>query len=88
MSGKGAELHHMLLLNTNKKPYMRSPIAPLHLTLGDLKGQSKYQSYSEALYLVKGLAELGLKLALKINRKPHKRKEYGVSNGTVTFDLE
>ncbi len=34
---KGAELGYMLLLNTTRKPYMGSPIAPSHLTLGDLE---------------------------------------------------
>ena len=35
ISCKGAELGHMLLLNTNRKSYMGSPIVPSHLTLSD-----------------------------------------------------
>ncbi len=40
-------LGKILLLNLNRKPYMRSPMAPSHLTF---KGQG-YQD-TEALYLV------------------------------------
>ncbi len=36
MRCKGAVLDHMLLLNTNRKPYMGNPMAPSDLTLNDL----------------------------------------------------
>ena len=36
ISRKGAELGHVLLLDTNRKSHMESPTAPSHLTLGDL----------------------------------------------------
>ncbi len=34
-SRKGAELDHVLLLNTSRKSHMGSPAAPSHLTLSD-----------------------------------------------------
>ena len=37
ISRKGAELGHMLLLNTNRKSYVGSPIPPSHLILSDLE---------------------------------------------------
>ncbi len=37
ISRKGAQLGHMLLLNTNGKPYMGSPIALSYLTFSDLE---------------------------------------------------
>ena len=36
ISRKGAELGHVLLLDTNRKSHMESPTAPSHLTLSDL----------------------------------------------------
>ncbi len=56
MSYKGAELGHLLLLNTNMKSHMGCPTAPSDLTLSDtvtLKGQSQGHTDFEALYLVK-----------------------------------
>ncbi len=35
ISRKGAELGHVLLLDTNRKSHMESPTAPSHLTLSD-----------------------------------------------------
>ena len=43
----------MLLLNTNRKAYMGSPLVQLHLTLVILKGQCQGHSDFEVLYLVK-----------------------------------
>ncbi len=42
VSCKGAQLGHMLVLAISRKPHMHigSPVAPSHLTLSDLKGQS------------------------------------------------
>ncbi len=37
ISRKAAELGHMLLLNTNRKSYVGSPIPLSHLTLSDLE---------------------------------------------------
>ncbi len=37
ISRKWPEIGHMLLLNTNRKPYMGNPITPSHLTLSDLE---------------------------------------------------
>ena len=37
---KGANLFHILQLNTNRNSYIRSPMTPLHLTVDDLKGES------------------------------------------------
>ncbi len=46
----------MLLLNTNRKPYMGSPMASSHLTLSvTFKGQIQVHSDLKALYLVKEL---------------------------------
>ncbi len=47
----------MLLLNTNKKSYIRGPSVRLHLIFETLKGTCKCQGHSdlEGLYLVKGL---------------------------------
>ncbi len=50
LSRKAAQLGPMLLLNINRKPYMKNPIALSHLTL---KGQSQGYPDFEALYLVK-----------------------------------
>ena len=36
ISHKGAELGHMLLLDTNRKTHMESPTAPSHFNLGEL----------------------------------------------------
>ena len=40
LSRKGAELDHIVLLNTNRKSYMSSENVPVALTLSDLKGPS------------------------------------------------
>ncbi len=37
LSRKAAQLGPMLLLNINRKPYMKNPIALSHLTLSDLE---------------------------------------------------
>ncbi len=37
ISGKGAQLGLLLLLNTNKKSHVRSPTSLLYLTLSDLE---------------------------------------------------
>ena len=41
---KGDELDDMLLLNTNRKPYIRSPMTQLNLTFRDLE-MSKSRSF-------------------------------------------
>ncbi len=51
VSRKGAELGHVLLLNTNREPYMGSPMAPLHLTLSDLEKSWSFKF--ETLYLIR-----------------------------------
>ena len=61
ISRKGAELGHMLLLNSNRKPYMESPMTLSYLTL---KGQSQDDSDFKALYPAKG-AELGHVVTIK-----------------------
>ena len=53
---KGAELGHVLLLNTNRKLYMRNSAAPLNLTFeeaacANLKGQSQCHTDFEDLFL-------------------------------------
>ncbi len=52
LTHKGAELGHILLLNINRKAYMGSALAQLHLTLVTLKGQCKFHSDFKSLYLV------------------------------------
>ena len=53
ISHKGAELGPMLLLVTNRKPYIASPMPPSSLTLSDLESQSQGHSDFKALYLAK-----------------------------------
>ncbi len=50
---KGAELGTMLLLNTNTKAYMGSPLIQLHFDFSDLKGLCQGHSHFESLYLIK-----------------------------------
>ncbi len=54
ISSNAAQVGPMLLLNTNRKSYMGSPMAPLHLTFyGDLE-RSQLRSFdSEIVYLIK-----------------------------------
>ncbi len=56
-SRKGAELGHVFLLNINRKTYMGSPMALLHLTLSDIERSLRYQGHSDikGLYLVRQL---------------------------------
>ncbi len=51
ISRKGDEVGHVVLLNTNRKSYIESPIAPSYLTLSDLVSQS--QGHSNFEYVVK-----------------------------------
>ena len=44
ISHKGVKVGHMLLLNTSRKSYLRSPLPPSHLTLSDIKS-SKLRSW-------------------------------------------
>ncbi len=44
---------HMLVVNSNRKPYMGSPMVLLQLTLVTLKGQCQCHSDFEAVYFVK-----------------------------------
>ncbi len=37
---KGADLGHMLPLNTNRKSYTGSPMAPSHVSLSDFEGRN------------------------------------------------
>ena len=53
ISGKGAELGIMLLLNTNRKLYMGSRMTLTYLTWSNLERSSKGHSDFEALYLAK-----------------------------------
>ncbi len=70
----------MLLLNINRKSYMGSPMALLHLTLSDLETSNsmspKFQVKVKITHRLQSLisrkrAELGNKLLLTINRKPY-----------------
>ncbi len=52
ISGKGAELGPVLLLDTNRKSYMQSPTAQSHLTLGDLVRSKSRSVRLEGLYVL------------------------------------
>ena len=67
---KGAELGHMLLLNTNRKPYMWSPMTLSHLTLSYLERSISRSLRCQRVISRKG-AEVGHMLPLNINRKPY-----------------
>ena len=70
VSRKGIKLGPMLLLTINRKPYIRSPMAHLHLTLSDLERSNSRSPIFQSPISRKG-AELGPILVLTINRKPH-----------------
>ena len=57
----------MLLLNINRKAYMRSPITLSHLTLGDPERSKSRFLIFRSIISGKG-AELGHMLVLTINR--------------------
>ncbi len=73
----------MLLLNSNRKVYMGSPVTFSHLTLGDLERPNLRSLSLQNLISRKG-AELSHMLLLNINRKVY---QYGESNDSVTFDF-
>ena len=56
----------MLLLNTNRKPYMGSPMTLSYLTLSDLERSKSRSVRYQSLISGKG-AELGHMLLLNIN---------------------
>ena len=76
----------MLLLNINRKPYMGSPIAHLHLTLSDLERSKSRSLRFRSLISRKG-AQLGPMLLLNINRKPYMGSPMALSYLTLS-DLE
>ncbi len=65
----------MSLVNINRKPYMGSPMAPLHLTLKDLERSKSRSLRFRSLISHKGdlmrpnVTSLGHMLLLKITRK-------------------
>ena len=59
-----------MLLNIDRKPYVGSPIAPIHLTLSDLERSKSRSLRFGSLIYCKG-AELDYLLLLNINRKPY-----------------
>ncbi len=55
----------MLVLKINRKPYIRSPMALLHLTLSDLE-RSKCRSLKARSIISRKGAELGLMLLVTL----------------------
>ncbi len=64
----------MLVLNIDRKPYIRSPIALSHLTLNDLERSKLGSLRCEALYLI--IEQLDPMWLLYINREPYVESTY------------
>ncbi len=67
VSRKGVQLHHMQLLNTNRKPYMGGAVAPSDLIMITLKRKIQGQPY----FIRFKRAELGYILLLNTNRQSY-----------------
>ena len=81
ISHKGAKLGRMLLLTTNRKPYMASSMTPSVLTLSDLEGSKSRTLGFQCLISHKG-AELG-PMSLLIYYSVYRE-----ANDIITFDLK